>query len=286
MKKRKRINEKLKQITAKYPKKYQPLFQYGCTGLLRKEEKMHPYLELGFTREDIELLTELVYDEEIMNLSYSEENEGVLFAQVHAVLVLGKLEAEEPFYKLLKGLEIFGEDDDYFRNALIFYLKKVGRAYADVLMTYFLEQKNNIYNRMLVLEALEKIAAQEGNGAIHESFEKALLSYLECENELDDGLNAFAIFALVDITQAKHIGLIRKVFKYKPVDLWYDSDLEDLEIKLGLRKKRETPPPINRFGIPLGGWDDGDDDEYIQKVGRNEPCPCGSGKKYKKCCMK
>ncbi len=23
-----------------------------------------------------------------------------------------------------------------------------------------------------------------------------------------------------------------------------------------------------------------------KKVGRNEPCPCGSGKKYKKCCDK
>ncbi len=22
-----------------------------------------------------------------------------------------------------------------------------------------------------------------------------------------------------------------------------------------------------------------------EKIGRNEPCPCGSGKKYKKCCM-
>lgn len=22
-----------------------------------------------------------------------------------------------------------------------------------------------------------------------------------------------------------------------------------------------------------------------QKVGRNDPCPCGSGKKYKQCCM-
>jgi len=21
------------------------------------------------------------------------------------------------------------------------------------------------------------------------------------------------------------------------------------------------------------------------KIGRNEPCPCGSGKKYKKCCL-
>lgn len=24
----------------------------------------------------------------------------------------------------------------------------------------------------------------------------------------------------------------------------------------------------------------------VQKIGRNEPCPCGSGKKYKKCCLK
>ena len=23
-----------------------------------------------------------------------------------------------------------------------------------------------------------------------------------------------------------------------------------------------------------------------EKVGRNDPCPCGSGKKYKKCCLK
>jgi len=22
-----------------------------------------------------------------------------------------------------------------------------------------------------------------------------------------------------------------------------------------------------------------------RKVGRNDPCPCGSGKKYKKCCL-
>ncbi len=23
----------------------------------------------------------------------------------------------------------------------------------------------------------------------------------------------------------------------------------------------------------------------MPKIGRNDPCPCGSGKKYKKCCM-
>ena len=28
-----------------------------------------------------------------------------------------------------------------------------------------------------------------------------------------------------------------------------------------------------------------DIEPYIQKIGRNDPCPCGSGKKYKNCCM-
>jgi len=27
------------------------------------------------------------------------------------------------------------------------------------------------------------------------------------------------------------------------------------------------------------------DAQSNSKVGRNDPCPCGSGKKYKKCCL-
>lgn len=26
--------------------------------------------------------------------------------------------------------------------------------------------------------------------------------------------------------------------------------------------------------------------EHKEKIGRNDPCPCGSGKKYKNCCLK
>ena len=25
--------------------------------------------------------------------------------------------------------------------------------------------------------------------------------------------------------------------------------------------------------------------EVAQRIGRNDPCPCGSGQKYKKCCL-
>lgn len=36
---------------------------------------------------------------------------------------------------------------------------------------------------------------------------------------------------------------------------------------------------------PTYVYDGGDTYRRMQpKVGRNDPCPCGSGKKYKKCC--
>jgi len=31
------------------------------------------------------------------------------------------------------------------------------------------------------------------------------------------------------------------------------------------------------------GFSDSPDPRHVVKVGRNEPCPCGSGKKYKDC---
>ena len=48
-----------------------------------------------------------------------------------------------------------------------------------------------------------------------------------------------------------------------------------------------------RIGAAVAGNGEGDGDVKLElapvrrelpKVGRNEPCPCGSGKKYKNCC--
>ena len=59
----------------------------------------------------------------------------------------------------------------------------------------------------------------------------------------------------------------------------------------------ETKEQINADIIPLkifpkqydSGKDDNENDQWKKKVrkkiGRNDPCPCGSGKKYKKCCL-
>lgn len=43
----------------------------------------------------------------------------------------------------------------------------------------------------------------------------------------------------------------------------------------------------SRFVRQDGLWyyQDGDSNSQTRKVARNEPCPCGSGKKFKRCCL-
>jgi preprotein translocase subunit SecA len=56
---------------------------------------------------------------------------------------------------------------------------------------------------------------------------------------------------------------------------------------------RERDKMLNKLKARNPDWDDGNNDEEEKleplrraepKIGRNDPCPCGSGKKYKKCC--
>jgi uncharacterized protein len=55
----------------------------------------------------------------------------------------------------------------------------------------------------------------------------------------------------------------------------------------------ETAPELIAYGVTtLNAWrisqhgisQPGTPTPSFGKVGRNDPCPCGSGKKYKKCC--
>lgn len=52
-------------------------------------------------------------------------------------------------------------------------------------------------------------------------------------------------------------------------DDWEEEDREDDEFSLQHGLFADSPS----------------DPVQSDKTGRNEPCPCGSGKKYKKCCM-
>jgi hypothetical protein len=116
---------------------------------------------------------------------------------------------------------------------------------------------------------------------------------LEQHADADGSINGFAVSALIDLAAVEAIDAIREAFRRNSVDISIAGDEEDVEIAMGLRDYRSTPTPV--YQIMPTGWLAPSDADRIQpdnralaqrsKVGRNDPCPCGSGKKYKKCCL-
>jgi preprotein translocase subunit SecA len=61
---------------------------------------------------------------------------------------------------------------------------------------------------------------------------------------------------------------------------------ESVSAPVRLPRERRGPPVNYSYGAAASGGQDAKV-ETVQrsapKVGRNDPCPCGSGRKYKKC---
>ena len=255
--------------------------------LMRTEEFTPNYLEeLDISKDDIDGLIEIALDMDLELTNANEEKDR--YIPCHALQTLGQLETLKPFEDILERMDFFS-DDDYYISAVSYYLQKVGKHRIDRLFEYFLDQSNDKRNRLSILEVLEKF--MEEGSEFNQKLEETLLVYLKRDDELDDFMNASAIFDLIDLSGAKHIDFIREVFDKKPVNIFYDGDLEDIEMRLGLREKRSKPRERHFLQKMVEKYEMEDKYEPLlpievePKIGRNDPCPCGSGKKYKKCCI-
>jgi len=277
-------------LEKKYSEKTQTLFE------LRREPLMQGfkpnfYEPFGFDSEDIEELLKLALDEEYFELDFEEQEEETdrfFYATIHAVRVLALLKAVkaiEPLAKRMLEDELNNDHNEFLNDNFLDLVESIGKEAIAPLEKLLFAYPSNALSLSLI-DGFEKILARDKPQ--WERVETILVRYLH-NNSYHDGGVAFAISALIDFTQDKHIELIRDTFANKKVDLMWRGDLEDIEIELGLRQERTTPRPQHSFANFL-------EDENKQKlnvvpvrtepkIGRNDPCPCGSGKKYKKCCM-
>ena len=61
----------------------------------------------------------------------------------------------------------------------------------------------------------------------------------------------------------------------------FESSIANMILRVRLEEKPVTAQsPYRRESAKISA-----NQRTNRKIGRNDPCPCGSGKKYKKCCM-
>jgi hypothetical protein len=202
---------------------------------------------------------------------------------VHAADLLIDMKAEDAVPALLSVL-VRTHWDEVLHNALAVRLPELGPAVFEpgVALMETLEEEDarddvcSVLAQLGVrddrvfawcLEALERDAAL-GAAYLADYGDEQALPYLRqaIEGFEPDWDVAFGMMALADLAEA-----------YEAIAGSLPDDLAARAA--GLQKAWEERKQEQASGSPA-------EQPYVtpSKVGRNEPCPCGSGKKFKKCC--
>ncbi len=283
--------QQLKSLTLKYNERIQPLFAIGRKGLLQQNNVIDYINKYGLSSEDVEQLLRLANDMDIYTFDYSgiAEDEGLeFFGVIHSWYALSALKAAEAKDLFIQMIENTSADliDDWLMSAFRHLIK----PYRKEIYPYLLEViKTEKYHHWVRAEYIEVIKDMAQGGEINLSEADALMEEI-LKNSKDRIINSVAIGVCIDLKLLHHHDLIVQCFTNGTVDIGHIGDLEDVEIEMGLKTKREYPKqPTELQKIYASVFGKNGSVTHVReepKIGRNDPCSCGSGKKYKKCCQK
>lgn len=275
-----------------YTEPVSSLLSYGGLDMRRMNKPWPNYLELGFTDKHISELLQMVTDS---SLNQAKQDSLEVWAPLHAWRTLGQLQAVEAVESLIRLYERL-PDDDWLSAELPKVFALIGPASIPAIAKFLADIGVEEFSRISVPACLEKMS--QDHSEYHDECVRVLERQLSSYGINGETLNAFIISSLSNLKATGSIDLIRTAFSEDCVDIAVIGDIEDVEIDMGLRLSRDTPrPKISLIpGLPSLDPDDGHPDDghlfpsqtvnnHLKKVGRNDPCPCGSGKKFKKCCL-
>ena len=228
------------------------------------------------------------------DMALHNADEPEVWAPVHAWRALAQMRATEAIEPLLEFMKIPPEDDAVSQEfSTVFGM--IGPAVIAPIAAFLDDRSMDWLPTSIAAGALKEIAKRHPE--CREECVGILTGTLR-HADADPTANGFAIGYLLDLAAVESIDVIREAFRLDAVDISIAGDLEDVEVDLGLRQRRATPKPYYPFEskkfaspkspAPISFSDtrqEIDASPRPMKVGRNEPCPCGSGKKYKKCCL-
>ena len=239
----------------------------------------------------------------------SEENDfSLLFFPIHAILLLTELKAKESLSKVLHVLSYeetflnfwFG---DFITEEIWLYFYQAGIENRDELIDFICNANVFLYAKSGVRKGLQQIALLHPNqkdkvqSIYTEIFDYFLsLSPEEAKKSNDPELTAQLINDTALLHFKELLPRIKELFDRGYVSIGFNGDYTNtvkyMDSDIDFKDKIK-----NIYALYTNEASDLEDewmDDYftpqspitVTKTGRNDPCPCGSGKKYKKCCGK
>lgn len=264
-------------------------------------------VDIGMARSILERKDEaLPYLIEIVrNESYWKSNEVDGWAPLNAAHLLSVIGGREALDALMYATYNFTEEmDDWLTEDLPSVLAYFGPSAVDTLASALSDSKLEPFARNTVGRALRSIARK------HENLRERTIGYFvnAISNEKDMLARTLMVDVLIEFKERDTLPLVRGLFSRNLLDR---STLQPQEVEDVYAGKydhilhSDDADPMDLFRKDKPKWystsqgnaamsemkADAHLDEELgenvrgRKIGRNESCPCGSGKKYKKCCL-
>lgn len=264
----------------------------------------------------VELLDSLSED----NLDWAGVSSGEWWLKLHAVMILGLIPSERAGLLLVKFMRRMAREKDHdLPDWLAGYWPALFRNKPEsvlpvlpVLRELAEDHAVDWYIRSGAIEACVGVAQYQGSEALDGALE--WLAGIVADEEDDWTLRLCSGNTLLDFPRIQYKPLLEQMaarqggfgvhFAQSDVTKAYMAmqDKADWDrfsdpwkfytpSQIAVRTQRWAEEDARKNEAALGDACDYDlylDEPYVRveaKVGRNDPCPCGRGKKYKKCCL-
>jgi hypothetical protein len=239
---------------------------------------------------------------------------------IHALFILGELKAEEGLPAILNVLK---QNEDYFKfylgefltEAIWEPLYKVAENQLDALKEFMFEPAIYTYSKTAIGQTVEQIVWHQPDrrGELIGWFQQVFERYANSDIEsaiFDPDVTGSLICEVININAVELLPVIKKLYECNYVNAGYCGSYNSVEKsvvkQVSFRRQKELLPIAERYQNitstwagynnasrassiePLPSFNYENEQTYVRdekKIGRNEPCTCGSGKKYKKCCL-
>lgn len=278
-------------------------------------EKLRKILELP--RKTIVEDLETVLSDAVLRYGYfseSDDEKETAFL-LHALLLLTELGSIESLPKIL---ELFEYDDkflefwfgDHLTSTLWQVFYTLGRNQINLLKEFLIKPGIDGFAKGAVSEGLcQMVFHHPGMKTEIESVYFEVFTLFSSddveENLIDSEFLAMAVGDCIDVRMKSLLPIIKKLHDKDFVDLSVNGPFEKVEgyfrIPPKHSEKRAIKSIFDLYDDILKSWAgyarerEKEETPFFEqpkalkqavslKIGRNDPCPCGSGKKYKKCC--
>jgi len=238
-------------------------------------------------------------------IHWRNDGPGDAWSPIHAIHILAMIKGETAMDLLLDTLRYNGDNLGYWLTEEVpSLLYSFGVETIDRQMEFTSDETLEAFVRGAAISSLTALVREAPSS--NDNLKELLLRLLD--SSIDDTVATMAADGLTSFRDQSVLPHIRKAYEQDRIDPIH-CPMDELEAAIqgefGTMDEweftRNTRDPIEHFSRKnieyLWGLQDDPfpDDEpelpYVRpvkkkKIGRNEPCPCGSGIKYKKCCGK